>query len=98
MPELLIQTCPGERDADDRFVLVTVDIQDARVQRVSEAVSGHAMRGLPEARGEPSWCIAARMALARQQMADADCRPSELAVRISSPQTESTRDAGHRSM
>ncbi len=73
MPELLIQTCPGQHERDERFALVAVS--DARVQRVSEALSGEAMRALLEGRGEPAWHVTARLAIARQQLADADCRP-----------------------
>jgi hypothetical protein len=85
MPEILIQTSPGLRETEERFALVSIDYAAARVARVSEALSGVAVRALLEDRGEPLWCIAARIATARQQMADADCRGSELGPRLSQP-------------
>jgi hypothetical protein len=81
MPELLIQTCPGQHERDERFALVAIDVSGARVQRVSEVLSGEAMRTLLEGRGEPAWHVTARLAIARQQLADADCRPSVLSAR-----------------
>jgi hypothetical protein len=79
MPEIVILTCPATREVDERFALVAVDVSTARVQRVSEVLSGEALRTLLRERGEPSWCIAARIAMARQQIADVSCLDSELA-------------------
>jgi hypothetical protein len=77
---------------------VDVDISTARVQRVSEALSGEDVRALLEDRGEPQWCIAAKLAVARVQMADAECRPSELAVRLSPLQRATAQPERERAM
>jgi hypothetical protein len=103
MPEILIQTCPGQLEADERFVLVSIDYAAARVRRISEALSGVAIRALLEDRGEPLWCIAARIAIARTQMAHADCHESELAplipqrmARVPEHVTQARDDRTHR--
>jgi hypothetical protein len=98
MPEVLILTRAGKHESDERYSLVEIDVSTARVGRVAEAISGDAVRALLEARGEPQWCIGAKLGLARLQMSVSDCGASELAMPPSLLKGATIASQGERSM
>ena len=88
MPEIVLQTGTGKHETDERFAFVEIHMSAAQVQRVPRPSQGMSCARYSNARGEPSWCIAARIAMARQQIADSNCLPSELAPVVPQPKTQ----------
>ena len=73
MIEVLLLLAAAADETEERYTLVSIDRTSGRVRHWSAPISGSGVRQLLMARGEDAWCINARVALARQQWADADC-------------------------
>jgi hypothetical protein len=73
MIEVLLLLAAAADETEERYTLVSIDQASGRVRHWTAPISGSGIRQLLIARGEDAWCINARVALARQQWADADC-------------------------
>ena len=73
MIEVLLLVAASAAEAEERYTLVSIEPEAGQVRHWTSPISGSGIRQLLTKRGEAPWCIDARVAIARQQWADADC-------------------------